>query len=146
MDPKAKNALIAGGLLIAIAVGYFVYSGNKDVTCKITAVGVASIVTGVTHGRDVAQIVSLGASAALVPDACESVVESLVNKPEEPVSIDLQLPTGDTVEQTVPGTELLSPPPPPPSGSVQRIIDCLSWESSVLFRLCVDGTILPRSA
>jgi hypothetical protein len=67
VEDKRRNYFIAGGVLFAVAVAWFLYSGTKETTCKITAAGMASVVAGVTHGRDVAQILATAASGIITP-------------------------------------------------------------------------------
>lgn len=139
-----RNKIIAGIVIVGLAVGVFLITKNKGTTCALTAAGVASIVAGVTHGRGVQEIVGTTVAGVFVPTACTSVVESLIESPEQSVSFDLKLSNGELSDQNVTGTTLLSPPPENPPGSVERIVDCLSWDSAFLFRLCVDGAISPR--
>jgi hypothetical protein len=133
--------IIGGVVVVVIAVGVFLVTRNSAASCQIGAYGVEAIAVGVTHGRSADQIAT---ASNFVPTICEGVINSLIEDPEEEVTLNLELPTGGTTEQTIPGTEVLNPAPPAP-GSGERIVKCLGWNSSLLFRLCVDGNLPPPS-
>lgn len=138
-----KNKIIAGLVVIGIAVGVFAFTRNKEATCALTAAGAATVVAGVTHGRGVTEIVGTTTAGAVVPVACTSLVESLLETPSDTVSFELQLPTGESYDQTMTGTTLLNPPPSEPQPS---ILGCFDWDNDVLVRLCIEGSIPPPQA
>jgi hypothetical protein len=133
--------VIIGVVLVAAAVVSFVVYRDSRVSCQIGAFGVEFIANGVTHGRSADDITA----SQFVPEVCESVINTLIANPQEEVTFNLELPAGGIIEQTVPGTQVLRPPPPAPPGSAERIVQCLAWESSILYRLCVDGRLFTPS-
>ena len=135
-----------GFLVAAVAVGAFVaYTGKDDkgATCALTSTGLGLIVLSVNHGQSAGTIAAKAAATGLAPVACKSVIESLVDEPEEPVTVNVDS-TGD---ETVPGSELLdtTPPPEPPQTPVSRLVDCFRWQSYFLRQMCYEGTIEPPS-
>ena len=143
--PTDKNEhtlkIIGGVVVVAIAAGVFVVWRNSAVACEIGAYGVEAIAVGVTRGKSADGVAA--ASNDLVPTICEGVINSLIEDPQEEVTFKLELATGGTSEQTVPGTEVLYPASEPAVGSGERIVKCLGWQSSLLFRLCIDGSLRP---
>ena len=76
---------------------------------------------------------------------CDNWVKTLVDDPSKATDLKVKA-SGDSVDTTISGNELVetpSKPAPDSGGSVQRLIDCFRWQSSVLFDWCADGLIDP---
>lgn len=112
--------------------------GSSAPSCALTTAALGAVVTGVTHGKDVAEIVGPVLAGVVVPAACKHVVDRLIESPDEPVHLNLNLPGGGQVTQTVSGSELQAPPSPAPS--------CANWVTPTLRQLCEQGALRPISA
>jgi hypothetical protein len=78
-----------------------------------------------------------------VSKACESAIETWRDDPSEPTDVNLTLPGGGTTETTTSGDELTAPAEQ--AGSGVRALDCLSWDTELLYRMCVDGLLQPAN-
>src|SRR5688500_1452623 len=107
-DPRVW--LVGGAVLLAGGVGYILISDDSESGCKVTALGVATIASGLTHGRPTAQIVADAAAGVVAVKVCEELVDKLKNEPETPVAIDVETTEG-TGEVSVSGSQLTQAPP-----------------------------------
>ena len=127
----------AAALIVVVAV-----SLKNDAPCALTAPAVKLIASGVRRGSSAQEI--LDQADEFAPDACELLVATVVNEPNEQVSFVLELPDREE-EQTVTGATIVSPPPALPPGTIERLIKCLGWDSDFLYQMCVDGRLFAPS-
>jgi hypothetical protein len=135
-----QKKVVAGVILVGLAVGVWIWSHNDKATCALTTAGVVSISAGLTHGESVSKIVA----DAAAPVACEAFVQSLKSDPADQVTFDLQTQSG-TITQTVQGTSLTATATSPPQTGASRVVACfISWRKvTFLYDACIRGTIEP---
>jgi hypothetical protein len=138
VDPKYKNAGIAlGGLAVVALVIALVTDGSSTPTCGLTSAAAGAIIIGVTQGKETAAIVGTAAGGVVVPAVCKPVVDALINKPDEDVKLEVQLPDGGESAETLKGSQLPSTLPAPEQRS------CLNWILDEWKFLCLQGKLPP---
>jgi hypothetical protein len=154
VSDQTKVAAGIAALVAAVVIAFVVVSDSNDdpgqgdsgggggkLACTLAGSGVALLAEGLSRGRSAGAIVAtIGGPATGF--ACNEAIKALVNRPDQPVELNIEQPAGPTVSELITGSQLAQPPPSPPSG-VPRAIDCLGWNSAFLYRLCVDGTLEP---
>jgi len=159
-DQRGALALLAGAALVAIVlVIVFAQGGDGGdggggadeagitAACGLTAAAASAAVAAITKGHSAQQIAGTTIAGVVVPFACKPVLESLTAQPEEPVTLQLQLPSGEVAPRTVVGQELLTPPPPPsasdipPGTTTAQLINCGGWDSRILWEMCLAGQL-----
>lgn len=147
-----QNKFIAGVVLLGIAIAIIVSvarSGDNDgkspqgdLACTLGASGVGLIAAGLSRGESATVIIATVGGPAVAGFACKQMVDTLVEKPEEPVALNIRNGDGSTADTSPTGGQLASPAPTLPSPG-PNLIDCLRWQSQFLFNLCLEGTIGP---
>jgi hypothetical protein len=117
-------------------------SDENGLACAIGAGGVGLIVTGLTHGESAAQIIAGLGSGPVANYACKKAVNTLVDSPDTPVSLEIDTQEG-TVPVTPTGNQLAQPGPAPPPSAQPTLLDCFRWDSGFLVRACLNGTLPP---
>lgn len=154
MQEDQRNRLIAGGVIVglalAIGIGVIVSRhGSGNATCTLGASGVGLIADGLIKNKSAGVIVAEVTGAYGLSTGCKKAIGTLVNKPSDPVKFNIEKPNAGTVTKKTTGSDLgeavpASPPPPPATTTSEPpIISCLGWESAVLYKLCLDGTLPP---
>lgn len=133
LTPKVAGAvLLAAGLIIGIWAVTKDDEGVVGTACRLTAGGVTTLAgLARTEQAGLAILATYGIS-----EACEPLLKSLIDKPEENVTFTLVSDT-QTEAVTVPGldlTALLTPDNTSP---------CYSWPIQALRDSCLRGTIGP---
>jgi hypothetical protein len=135
--------LKAGAILACLAVGavavLLILGGSKTPSCDLTAAAAGAIVAGVTHGRDVAEIVAPAVTGAAVPGACKSVVDTLIKTPAKQVTLKINLPDGTQATSSLKGIQL----PSTQTSSAPR--SCGNWIAESLRTLCNEGRLPPAA-
>lgn len=133
--------LKAGGILAGLAAAalaiLLVLGGPGTPSCDLTAAAAGAIVAGVTHGRDVTEIVAPAVTGAAVPGACKSVVDTLIKKPAKQVTLKINLPDGTRATTSLKGVQL----PRAQTSSAPR--SCANWTIGSFRTLCYEGRLPP---
>jgi hypothetical protein len=143
--------LIAGGVLVAVAVVIFIAATGDDnggsegntedvaqgeLACKIGAAGMTAIAQGLARGQSARGILLTVATPIATNELCRRAINTWVKEPEEPEEVELVGPQGTTSE-VLTGEELATQVQEPVNPT-QRAVDCLGWSPS-LYDLCVEG-------
>lgn len=114
---------------------------NADELCQITTTVLGSLVDGLAHDEDLSSLISILDHSGLGNKACKTVVTALQGSPTTEVRFRLETSTGAVIRTA--SKKELTVVPPAPQTSVQRVIDCWAWHSSLLEKWCDEGTINP---
>lgn len=128
--------MLAVVAIIAIVLASDSDSDDTTVSCQLTAAAASAVITGVTKGRGVEEIVAPVGAGLLVPQLCKPVVEALLEKPDTSVKLDI---TGaDTGSLPLSGSELLGASAPP-----ARAPTCDDWLFESARSACAAGQLAP---
>lgn len=140
---KNEQKVIAGGVLVAVAVGLaFLLSGggNTKTSCALAASGVGLVADGLARHETAASIVASVSAATAVGAECESAIKTLVAKPESAVKLKIEAPNGATVDREATSEDLTQAPPPQQSAP-PNLFNCFKYQGGFLIKLCLDGAI-----
>jgi hypothetical protein len=150
MTESSNQGKVVGGLaILALGAGILVYVSQQESPdentanfgCTLTTAGVGALAIGLSRGESSSAVVAqLGAPAA-AGFACKQLVDSLVEDPGEPVTVNVQPGVGtNPIPQRITLDDLTSTVPP---GSISRMLECADYTIPVLFQMCSDGQLAP---
>ena len=141
-DVKNQRNLYYIGGAVFFAIGIFLFQACPEeprLGCEVSALGIAVIAEGLSHGRSPDSIVArVGNVAGDFPanDLCQQAVTTFVHSPAE--SVVLEVDTSQGIEPvTISGTQLT------PTAALPT--DCDDWASQLLIDSCRSGAIAPPS-
>jgi hypothetical protein len=146
---------LLGAATVAVTIGILVAGCTDDeqdrvvnASCELSGYAASAIVAAVTTHESAEQIAGKEIAGVLVPSACKALVTSLIDAPEKTVEPIVTLPSGQTISQTMSGSQFLAPPPQsksledvPPGTTVSELINCGGWDAKFLWKLCLQGQL-----
>lgn len=153
MADDKRSAYVGAGVIVGLVAAFLLGNSMLDndpapdssAGSTLTASAVGLVAQGLSRGHSPRAIASQVLGPAAAGAACTSVIESLVEYPEDPVTITVDA-EGGLLDTTVTRTELTSPPPAPTGLDIPGMIECARWNVHVLYEMCVDGRLEPPAS
>lgn len=136
---------MAAAAVIALIVVVVTGQDNK-LTCRLSAAGLGLVAEGVSKGRTPGEIASRAGLTIAGSTACEEMVAAFVEEPDKEVDVEVDDGAGDSLKESITGSELVIPPPDDPQpGDLTRSLECLGTYgfTNLLYEWCEEGLIEP---